>query len=190
MTKYSKQFSLNLKKTGLLVIDMQNYFLSKASDAFLEDAANIIAPIKRLIEKAETTIFTRHIDKEDDNDIMFRWWGMRILEKDKLSEIISDFDNKAGKIIKKNRYSAFYNTELEEFLKKKGIEQIIITGVMTHLCCETTARDAFMRGFDVFFVTDATATNSDEFHQATIRAISHGFGVCKSTEEILECLKK
>ena len=56
---------------------------------------------------------------------------------------------------------------------------------MTHLCCETTARDAFMNNFEVFFVVDGTATYTEDLHVGTIRAISHGFGMCVSSEEIL-----
>ncbi|XXG60368.1 hypothetical protein AAC387_Pa04g2295 [Persea americana] len=60
-------------------------------------------------------------------------------------------------------------------LRDKGIEEVIITGVMTNLCCETTARDAFVRGFRVFFSTDATATSSREMHEATLLNLGYGF---------------
>jgi nicotinamidase-related amidase len=56
---------------------------------------------------------------------------------------------------------------------------------MTDLCCETTARDAFMRGFKVYFVADATATATEERHLATLRAISTGFGEVISSRELL-----
>ena len=55
---------------------------------------------------------------------------------------------------------------------------------MSHLCCETTSRDAFMKDFEVFFVVDANATYTEELHLGTLRAISHGFGRCISVEEI------
>ena len=61
----------------------------------------------------------------------------------------------------------------------------MICGVMTHLCCETTARDAFMRGFDVYFVMDATATCNEELHLSSLLTLSHGFAVMVETEEVL-----
>ena len=76
----------------------------------------------------------------------------------------------------KEKYSAFIGTSLEDDFKGMGIEQILISGVMTHLCCETTARDAFMRNFDVFFLGDGTATYNEDLHIGTLKAISHGFG--------------
>ncbi|MHA1464558.1 MAG: isochorismatase family protein, partial [Candidatus Heimdallarchaeaceae archaeon] len=102
-----------------------------------------------------------------------------------LSKITNLLNKQSIEVIEKNQYSAFYETELENILKDNEIEQVIITGVMTHLCCETTARDAFMRGFEVFFVVDATATYSEELHLGTLRAISHGYGTCISSEEII-----
>ena len=56
---------------------------------------------------------------------------------------------------------------------------------MTHLCCETTARDAFMRGYQVFFLMDATATYTEALHFGSLRSITHGFGICTTTERIM-----
>lgn len=50
-----------------------------------------------------------------------------------------------------------------------------MTGVMTNLCCETTAREAFVKGFRVFFSTDATATLDLELHEATLKNLAYGF---------------
>ncbi|OMO94063.1 Isochorismatase-like protein [Corchorus capsularis] len=81
----------------------------------------------------------------------------------------------ADKVVEKNTYSAFQNTGLREMLVERGLEEVIITGVMTNLCCETTARDAFVKGFRVFFSTDATATSEVELHEATLKNITCGF---------------
>lgn len=56
-----------------------------------------------------------------------------------------------------------------------GKKEVIVSGVMTNLCCETTAREAFVRGFRVFFSTDATATSSAELHDATLKNLAYGF---------------
>ncbi|MEW6239950.1 MAG: isochorismatase family protein, partial [Chloroflexota bacterium] len=74
----------------------------------------------------------------------------------------------------------------EQTLRDLEVEQVVITGVMTHLCCETTARAAFVRGFDVFYVVDGTATYTEAFHRASLLNLAHGFAVPVLAEEILE----
>ena len=67
-----------------------------------------------------------------------------------------------------------------------GVEEVIVTGVMTNLCCDTTAREAFIRGFRVFFSTYATATSDLELHEATLKNLAYGFAYfvdCKRLQE-------
>ena len=73
-------------------------------------------------------------------------------------------------------------------LQRKKVKQVVITGVLTHLCCETTARSAFMRGFEVFFTIDATATYNKDFHISTLLNLSHGFALPVLTQEVLHLL--
>lgn len=75
----------------------------------------------------------------------------------------------------KHTYSGFYNTDLERHLKETGKTEVIITGVMTNLCCETTAREAFIRGFRVFFSSDATATINEDLHVSSLKSLAYGF---------------
>lgn len=78
-------------------------------------------------------------------------------------------------VVEKSTYSAFRKTGLEEKLVEMGVDEVIVTGVMTNLCCETTAREAFIRGFRVFFSTDATATSDVDLHEATLKNMAYGF---------------
>ena len=89
--------------------------------------------------------------------------------------MIDEIDESKGTIIQKERYDAFWKTPLDVFLKNEGVEQVIISGVMTHLCCETTARSAFMRDYKVFFTIDGTATYTEELHMASLLNLAHGF---------------
>ena len=89
--------------------------------------------------------------------------------------IVPEIDVSTGTLIQKSQYDAFYQTDLEKLLREKDVSQVIICGVMTHLCCETTARSAFMRGFEVFFPVDGTATYNLEFHRASLMNLAHGF---------------
>ena len=81
----------------------------------------------------------------------------------------------SGNQIIKNQYDAFYKTKLDQILKNIKIEQIVITGVITHLCCETTARSAFVHGYKVFFPIDGSATYNEDIHIASLINLGHGF---------------
>ncbi|KAJ8433445.1 hypothetical protein Cgig2_017405 [Carnegiea gigantea] len=126
-------------------------------------------------------ILTRHRHKPgDDGGVLGEWWfGDLIIdgtpESELIPEVVTAAAVKAEEVVEKNTYSAFQNTHLEERLREMGVKEVIVTGVMTNLCCETTARDAFVRGFRVFFSTDATATSSTELHEATLKNMAYGF---------------
>lgn len=191
---YGNKFKFNPENSALIILDMQKYFLSKNSHAFIPSAFAIVPGIKKLINEYELTnspiIFTRHINNFQNARLMAKWWKDLIKEENPLSEIIDELDVSCGKVLKKSQYDAFYDTPLEELLKKKGINQIVICGVMTNLCCETTARSAFMRGFEVFFTIDGTATYNEKFHLATLLNLSHGFSELIFIKDILDLVKK
>ena len=92
-------------------------------------------------------------------------------------------DQPEDTIIKKDRYSAFYKTDLEETLRAKNIKDLVLGGVMTNLCCETTARDAFVRDFRVLFLADGTSTTTADFHLATLKNLSYGFATLMTCDQ-------
>ena len=183
-------------KSALLVIDMQGFFLDERSHAYVPDSIGITDHVQKLIEafrkNARSVFFTRYaLLQGEDPGAMGRWWKDVLMDGDRGSEISSSMNPlPSEKVIRKSQYSAFIGTELEQMLKSAGLEQIVVAGVLTHLCCETTARDAFMRGFDVFFVADATATKSLALHVASLRTLADGFSTLMTTEEVLRCLPK
>lgn len=120
---------------------------------------------------------------------MATWWKDLIRIEDPLSAIIPDFDFSNRFVLRKNQYDAFYKTSMEEILRRKRVSQIIVTGVMTHLCCETTARSAFVRGFEVFFTIDGTATYNQDHHLATLLNLAHGFATPVLAAEIQAALR-
>jgi isochorismate hydrolase len=121
---------------------------------------------------------------------MSRWWKDLITIEDPLSSIIADFDFSNRYVLRKSQYDAFFQTDLEDNLNRKGISQLVVTGVMTHLCCETTARSAFVRGFEVFFIIDGTATYNKDHHLATLLNLAHGFATPVMAAEIQAALEK
>lgn len=187
---FSPQKKTNIipDKAVLLILDMQNFFLDKSSHAFVPSAEAIIPQIKQVgkmvLDSKGSILYTRHINTKENAQNMGTWWRDILVESDALSEIRTDIYMKNAPIIKKSQYDAFYNTNLEEQLRNANKCQIIISGVMTHLCCETTARSAFIRGFDVFFGIDLTATYNRRFHSSTLLNLSHGFAVPILSDEI------
>lgn len=182
-------------KIALLVIDMQNYFVDKTSHAYIPSVDAIIPRVIKLqnycLQNGIKVIQTRHINTKEDAHMMAEWWGGRLLESvDSVSEIIEAIANPKAMSIIKSQYDAFYDSMLESILEASGIEQVIITGVMTHLCCETTARAAFMRGYEVFFSIDGTATYNRQFHLATLINLAHGFAIPMLVDEIIGLLTK
>ncbi|GAB2301989.1 Nicotinamidase 2, partial [Dionaea muscipula] len=123
-------------------------------------------------------IYTRHCHKSPaDHGMLGEWWnGDLVLDGTLEAELMSEVGcRNADLVVEKSTYSAFVGTGLEESLQGMGVKEVIVTGVMTNLCCETSARDAFTRGFRVFFSTDATATSSPDLHDATLKNMAYGF---------------
>ena len=191
----TKTHAFSPEKSALLVIDMQRYFLESDSHAFIPASTEIIGNVTSLIEAYRrrdlSVIFTRHANSRGASaGSMERWWKDVLYEDDRLSEIAPALSPEPGEhVLRKSRYSAFVGTDLESRLRNLGIERILTTGVMTHLCCETTARDAFMRDFDVFIVIDGTASKSEDLHTASLRTLADGFAIPVTTEEVLKWLK-
>ena len=178
------------QKSALLILDIQEFFLNDKSHAFIPSAKAIIKPIQTLsdlfIQNNLPIIITKHINTEENARQMDSWWRDILTEDSEFSQLIIEFDIPQTELIIKSQYDAFYKTNLNKILKKKNIEQVIITGVMTHLCCETTARSAFVRGYNVFFPIDGTATYNEEFHFATLTNLAHGFANITSTENLIQ----
>lgn len=178
---------------ALLVLDMQEYFLSEASHAFVPSAPAIIPNIQFMIKVFAAynrpIFFTRHVNTEENAGMMGKWWKDLICPQTAYSHIIKQLDTSKGAILHKNQYDAFYETRLESDLRAGGVGEVVISGVMTHLCCETTARSAFMRGYEVFFAIDGTATYTESFHRATLLNLAHGFALPVQVEEILSAFK-
>jgi len=182
-------FNVN-NKTALIVTDMQNYFLDEKSHAFVPSAMAIVPKIQKLcllfFEKNLSVIFTKHTNTKDNSGAMAFWWKDLIEDSLGASDIANNFDIEKATLLEKHQYDAFYETNLDEILKSKGTEQVIITGVLTHLCCESTARAAFIHGYKVIFPVDGTATYNIKYHKSTLRNLSHGFAVPVLMKELIK----
>jgi nicotinamidase-related amidase len=175
-------------KSALLVIDVQEHF------AMLADV--ILAHVLLLIEACRFSgipvFFSRHGHRNPDEDggLLVPWWGEAIQYGSPDWEIVSALVPQVQDIIiDKTRYSAFYQTNLDTILKERGVQDIIICGLLANCCCETTARDAFMRDYRVFFLCDATAAVAEELHIATLKNLAYAFAHILDTDSLCRYLK-
>ena len=187
---------------ALLVVDVQNDFVSpKGSAAKRGDdvsaAVAMVPKLIRLIEEARRVslpvvyVKTTHSEWTDTPSWIYRksqekalntcregTWGAELYEG------ISPSPEE--RIVIKHRYSAFINTDLNTVLKAKGIESVLVTGVATNVCVETTARDAYMYDYYVTMVEDCSAAYDHRMHEATLENMRHHFGLVASSDEIMQ----
>jgi nicotinamidase-related amidase len=107
------------------------------------------------------------------------------------STIVAELDPQPADIkIVKRQWGAFYGTDLDLQLRRRGIRTIVLAGISTNVGVESTARDAFERGYDQIFVSDAMASPSAEAHAITLKVTFPRIGRTRTTDEVLEALKK
>jgi isochorismate hydrolase len=175
------------KHAVLFVIDMQNYFHRIIQPVL----GNILEVIQSCRQGNIPIIFTQHghTDPASDGGLLGKWWGQMIIGGTEDWKFLPEIKiEPEDTVLPKKRYSAFFETGLETTLRSKGIQDLIISGVMTNLCCETTARDAFMRDYRVFFLIDGTATGRSELHLATLKNLGFGFAYLLTCKELIQTL--
>jgi nicotinamidase-related amidase len=106
------------------------------------------------------------------------------------SDLITELNQQSGDIvILKRQWGAFYGTDLDLQLRRRGLTTIILCGIATEFGVESTARDAHERGYELIFAEDAMTGQSSESHQNSTMRIFPRLGRVRSTEEILAALK-
>lgn len=182
---------LNVAASALIVVDMQRFFLEETSPSFTCGGLAILPTLKRLVAAfrlaGRPVIFTQHVHHPDGHDagIMAWWWEGMCIEGSPESAIHPELAPLPGeKVVLKHRYSAFYNTDLETVLRCLKVEDLVITGIMTNMCCESTARDAYYRDYRVFFPADATGSITEEMHLASLLNLGFGFASVTAAADI------
>lgn len=179
--------------TALILIDLQRCFADPASDFAAKGALDLVDRLNELAERCRDAgvlvILTAHVLRPDHSNA-----GTLA---DKVSAVkggmIDERSDSAGfhpgvhvgpddVIVRKPRFSAFAGTDLDLILRIRGIDTVIIAGIATDICCESTARDAADRGLRVIFLSDGTATGSgaedpcaDETHEAALARLDTFF---------------
>ncbi len=195
-------------KTALLVVDMQNAFMMPGvAHVLCSEAVDIVPNINRLAEAlraaggAVVWVVTTFGDASLDN-----WPALHDMvgpERTKTRiaalaegsighQLWKDLVVKPGDLtVVKTKYSAFIqgSSSLAATLRARGIDTVLVTGTVTGVCCESTARDAMMLNFRAVMVTDANAAMTDEDHNASLRAFYLSFGDILSTDQIVAHLQ-
>ena len=190
---------VDLRTSAIIVIDMQNDFCDAkgAGAKYGADVSTIQDMIPRMqsfFDGARTLgaqlIFVQciHEPSTDSDTWLFRHGGVPRPHCRK-GTWGADFCGVAPQgtepIVIKHRYSAFIGTRFESALKTLGIRTLIMTGVGTNVCVESTARDGFMLDYNIVFLSDCTATASPGAHEATLQNIGSFFGTVVTSDEVL-----
>jgi ureidoacrylate peracid hydrolase len=196
------------RKTALVVIDMQNYFVKQGHQSEVPVAREIVPNINRLAAELRRrdghvvwvrngTNDTRESWSNYHNYLQSRERAERRLKSMEIGEDgyeywhLNDIRPEDAQITKM-RYSAFIQDSsiLERHLRDRGIDTLLVTGTATNVCCESTARDAMMLNFKVVMVADGLATHTDEEHNATLSNFYGQFGDVQTTDEVFESLAR
>lgn len=162
------QYPVIPSRMALVNIDMQNAFV-EGTPLSAPNGKRIIEPINRLAEACRKAgimvIHTLHVTRADGSNLGTMGELCEpvragyIREGSETAKLHPGIEVKKGDILLyKPRYGAFTGTDLDQLLRANGRDTIIITGICTNVCCETTAREAGMRDYHVFFMNDATET--------------------------------
>jgi nicotinamidase-related amidase len=196
--------ALDARRTAFVVIDMQNYFMAPGEQCEVPLARKIVPNVNRLAHAVRArgghVVWVQTAASPESrqswsvlHDTMMtperretRWTsvdpsGSGYLLWPELEVLPED-----GRIVK-YRFSAFIQgaSPIEQYLRERGLDMLLIAGTATNVCCESSARDAMMLNFKVAMVSDALATYSDEAHAASLLTFYGIFGDVLTVDEAI-----
>lgn len=188
-------FAVVPERTALINVDLQNCFVDGVADGLaLIDRINQLAAACR--EAGILVVHTRHVLRPDGSNM-----GVLGELVPKIRDgLLDDGAESAGLhdalvvdprdvLLDKPRFGAFHGTDLELILRSRGIDTIIISGISTPVCCDTTAREASARDFHVLFLSDGTATTGSEaaqFQSSTLEVLRDLFAQVLTLDEVMQ----
>ena len=201
--------NLDPRRTALVVVDMQNAFmLPGVAHALCPMAREIVPNINRLAqavrETGGTVVWIKTTYTPETLKDWSTYYDLRKPEQNakraealaagsKGHELWAELDAREGDVtVEKKRFSAFIqgSSNLAEVLRERSIDTVLITGTVTGVCCESTARDAMMCNFKTIMVTDGNAAMTDEDHNASLASFYLTFGDVMSTDTVIEFLRR
>jgi ureidoacrylate peracid hydrolase len=200
---------LDPARTALIVIDLQHAFMNdEVGFAVVPAACDIVPAVNRLaaaVRAAGGGVFW--IQMTHDERCLDEWSvAHELVSPERRAKRIAALSEGTlghqlwpeldirpeDEIVKKYRYSAFMpgTSELPERLRSRGFDTVLITGTVTNVCCESSARDANMTNFRTIMVSDANAANSQAEHDASLAAFYNVFGDVMDTAMIIDRLRR
>jgi ureidoacrylate peracid hydrolase len=194
-------------RCALIVVDLQNGFMAPGAPLEVPVAREIVPNVNALAGALRAAggrvVWVQNIAEFDPA----AWPSRARLSKPALAAVVNEafqpgrngyelwreLDVRSGDLfVQKRRYSAFLPTSstIDDELRSRGIDTVIITGTVSNVCCESSARDAMMLGYNVVFVSDATAALSDFMHLAALCSILSAFGDVMTTDEVRTRLQR
>jgi len=196
------------RKTALIVVDLQNGFMVPEHTPMpVKTSIGTVPYVNKLAATLRETGGKVFWIKNTTNETSLREWsiwdGMSRPEpaKERAETFIAggaghkiypELDVRPqDEIVFKYRFSAFIqgSSDLPKRLREQGFEYVLITGTVTNVCCESSARDAMMLNFKTIMVSDGNSAHSDAEHAATLAAFYSVFGDVMSTDEVIACLR-
>jgi ureidoacrylate peracid hydrolase len=194
-------------RTAHIVVDLQNGFMAPGAPVEVPTAREIVPNVNRICaalrEAGGTNVFLRYTyDAAEPQPWTTRYGAYLSAERSAAHkdtfrrgaepwQLWPLLDLRPGDlIVDKTRFSAFVpgTCPLHDTLQARGIDTLIVTGTLTNVCCESTARDAMQRNYQVVFVADGNAALSDAEHNATLCNMATLFADVMTTVEILDVL--
>jgi ureidoacrylate peracid hydrolase len=195
--------TIDAGRTALVVVDMQNYFVAEGFAAEVPAARDIVPNINRMA-KALRAAGGTVVWVQTTAVGAIETWGnhhKHMLTPDRVHRRLAELDEghegfkvypkleaQPGDLrIKKVKYSAFIHgsSDIDAQLKARGIEHLLVTGTVTNVCCESTARDAMMLDYRVIMLSDGNASLTDEEHAASLNNFLVFFGDVMTTDEAI-----
>lgn len=199
----------HLVQPALVIVDMQNDFVRVGAPLEVPQARETITIHQELIafcrEKGLPVIYTKFLAGPEPT-LIWKWSPMLAppvcccwkghsrryedVEKElDCSDIIEEiYPEPEDPIVEKFGYGAFHNTNLEDLLKARHVESLFVTGTVTQICVEETAREAFHRGFKTTLVSDAVSSYMEDLHEATLKNFAMKFGWVSKAGELIDAV--
>ena len=198
-----------LKNPALVVVDMQNDFCRVGAALEVPDARATIGAHHRLLEvfrrKRQPVVYTKFLTFQQPvllwewspqalPDTKCCWKGHKrfypdVGREEECTDVIDELVPAPGDpIIEKYCYGAFHGTPLAQTLQFLGVETLVVTGTVTQICVEETARQAFHHGYPTTLVSDAVSSFAPDLHAATLKNFASKFGWVSTAAEVVDGL--
>lgn len=173
---------------ALIVVDMVNAYLRPGGEMPVAEPAPVLAAVERLVDvcrsRGGSVVWVRPGHTESADGLFRKRIPHAIGETEGAQVHDSLVIRPTDKLIKKRRYSSFFGTDLDLYLREHGVGSVIVCGVALNICVRSTVQDAFFYGYDVFVVEDACQATGRREHESSIYDIETHFGTVLSVDEV------